>query len=213
MIRVILIEDHELVRDGLASLIAAQPGFEVVGSAGLARSGTTLCERLKPDVVVLDYCLPDLDGFEAARQILAASPSSRILVVSWCENADIARRMMALGAAGYVVKTAPSSELVTALRKVASGHHHVSLPVMEAMLEGQWAPADQPPEAVLTEREIQVLRAIGNGLGPAEIAQTLSIASSTADTHRARLKAKLGLHSTADIIRFAIRRGLVELGP
>ena len=211
MIRVLLVDDHGVVRDALASLINAQADCDVVGATGLARDGVKLCAELNPDVVLLDFGLPDLDGLEAARQILAVNARARILVLTMCENADVAKRMLAIGVRGYVVKSAPSAELLMALRKVARGRRHVTPHVMEAMLDGLGALSDQPPEAALTERELQVLQHIATGLSPPEIAQLLSISPSTVETYRGRLKAKLDLHSTADIIRFALRRGLVKL--
>lgn len=210
MTGVFLIDDHCVVREALSAMIAARPGWEVVGGAGGGHEGVRRCAALQPDVILLDYGLPDLDGVETARQLLAASPQSRILVLTMCENADVARRMLALGVSGYVVKSAPSEQLSMALEKVARGQRYVTPTVMEGLLDGIGSVTDAPPEASLTERELQVLQRLAVGMNAAEVGDALSIAPSTVETYRARLKAKLDLHTTADIVRFAVRRGLVE---
>jgi len=211
MIRVLLIEDHGVVRDALATMIAAEPDLEVVGATGSGRDGVRLAASIGPDVVLLDYGLPDIDGLEAARQLSALTSPPRILVLSMSESPDVCRRMLAIGATGYVLKANPSTELLDALRKTARGRRHVSPQLVEALLDDLTALADAPPEAGLTERELQVLRQIAAGMGPTDIARYLSISTSTVETYRARIKTKLGLHSTAELIRFAVRRGLVEL--
>lgn len=211
MIRVLLVEDHGIVRDAISALLSAQPDCEVVAATGSGHDAVRLAARLHPDVVVLDYGLPDLDGLEAARQLVALPSPPRILALSMSESPDVCRRMLAIGVTGYVLKAAPSSEFLEALRKASRGRRHVSPQLVEALLDDLTALTDDAPEAALTERELQVLQRIASGMTSSDIARQLCISLSTVETYRSRLKAKLGLHTTTDIVRFALRRKLVAL--
>lgn len=210
MIRVLVVDDHDIVRAGVARLLELDANIEVVGQAGRGHDGVRLCRELKPDVVLLDYSLPDLDGLETARQIHDWIPETRILILTAHKSADYATRVLQAGARGYVIKGSPAEELISAIKKVARGGKYVTPEIMEQMIERLGQPTDEAPEAVLSDREMQVLLQIARGKTTKEISHYLSLSVSTVETYRARMMEKLGLKSTADIVRFAIRRKLID---
>jgi len=211
MIRLLIVDDHTLVRDSLCRLLGAESDIEVAGLTGSAREAVELCREQKPDVVILDYTLPDLDGLEATKQILALKTGARVLILTMHANEEYATRLIQAGAAGFVVKAASSDELITAIRKVARGGVFVSAAVMERMVSRMGRPAEQVPERLLSNREMQVLLRLARGSSTREAADFLNLSLSTVETYRSRILEKLNLRNNSDLTRFAIRRGLIEL--
>lgn len=209
MTRVLVIDDHTLMRDGLCRLLEAEPDLEVVGTAGCGRDAVRLCRELRPDVVLLDYGLPDLDGLEVTRQIAAQGAAARILILTMHENEEYAMRVLKAGATGYLVKGVSTDELLTAVRKVRDGNVHVTQSIMEKMVSKLGQPSEGAPEACLSNRELQVLVALARGSTTREISNALHVSVSTVETYRSRVLEKLDLRNVADITRFAIRRGLI----
>jgi DNA-binding NarL/FixJ family response regulator len=211
MIRVLLVDDHTLVRDALVRLLDNEDDIEVVGQTGSGYEAVALCRELRPDVVVLDYSLPDLDGLETTRQIAELEISTRILILTMYANEEYATRLIRTGAAGFVVKAASTDELLVAIRKVAKKGVYVTPAVLEKMVARMGQPEGEAPEAVLSNRELQVLVRLARGAKTREVSKALNLSQSTIETYRARVLEKLGLRNNSDLTRFAIRRGLIDL--
>ncbi len=214
-IRILLADDHEVVRRGLRALLEVQPGWEVCGEAADGRAAVELAHALTPDIVVMDISMPELNGFEATRQILERSRGTEVLVLSMHASEQLVKEVVGAGARGYVLKSEGGRDLVKAvealLRRetffspcVASSVHAAALPVSEAK-RGSLRPAGD-----LTRREREVLQLIAEGRSNKAVAKALGISVKTAETHRARLMRKLQLKSVADLVRYAIRNGFVE---
>ncbi len=212
MTTIVLADDHHIVRQGLRALLEAEPDFRVIGEAGDGLEAASLVERLQPDVLVLDLVMPGLSGLETARNVRRRAPRTRVLILSM--HADEAYVLEALrnSAAGYILKNSSLTDLVLAVREVAAGRRYLGPPLSECAIEAyiekaKAAPLD--PYEMLTTREREVLHLAAEGHANAEIAARLSISSRTAETHRAHLMHKLGLHNQTDLIRYALRRGIV----
>lgn len=211
MIRTLVVDDHTLVRDGLVRLLESEPDIEVVGSTGSGHEAVSLCRRHKPDVVVLDYNLPDLDGLETTRQIVDLGVGSRVLILTMYANEEYATRLIQTGAAGFIVKAASTDELITAIRKVAHRSIYVSQSIMEKMVSRIGQPTEEAPESILSNRELQVLVRLARGATTREVSESLHLSVSTVETYRGRILEKLNLRNNSDITRFAIRRNLIDL--
>jgi DNA-binding NarL/FixJ family response regulator len=211
MIRVVVVDDHTIVRSGICRLLEAESDIEVVAQAGSGHEAVRLCREEKPDVLVLDYGLPDLDGLETTRQIVQLSKAPKILILTMHASEEYATRLIRAGAAGFIVKTAPTIQLLAAVRKVARNQIFVSKTIMEKMVGRLALPATDSPESVLSNRELQVLIRLAQGLSTKEVAQALHLTTSTVDTYRRRVLEKLNLRNNADMTRFAIRRNLIHL--
>ena len=210
MIRVLVVDDHTLVREGVCRLLEGQPDLCVVGQAGTGRDAVRLCREQLPDVVLLDFSLPDLDGLEVTRQILAMRTHVRVLVVTMHASEEYAARVLGAGAAGFVVKAAAAEELVAAVRKVAAQGIYVSPSMVDKVL-GRVHPGEEtPPESALSDREMQVLTLLARGATSREVCGKLALSLSTVETYRSRILQKLGLRNNSDITRFAIRRNLID---
>jgi DNA-binding NarL/FixJ family response regulator len=210
MIRVLVVDDHALVREGVCRLLEAQPDLCVVGQAGTGHDAVRLCREEHPDVVLLDYSLPDLDGLEATRQILGTRTGARVLVVTMHASEEYAARVLGAGAAGFVVKAAAAEELVAAVRKVAAQGIYVSPSLVDRVLGRMHPSEDTPPEGALSDREMQVLTLLARGATSREVCAKLALSLSTVETYRSRILQKLGLRNNSDITRFAIRRNLID---
>ncbi len=208
--RVLIVDDHPLVREGLYELVTGEPDMAVCGEAADAAGALEAVQRLAPDVVVLDLTLGDDDGIALLQDLRARVPDLKVLVVSMHDEALYAGRLLSLGARGYVMKQESADVFVAALRRVASGEHHVS-PALATRLYGRLA--RQRPEAPaaratgdgLTDREREVLRAVARGLSTQEIAQALGVSAKTVDSHRRNIREKLGLGSAGDLVRYAVQ--------
>jgi len=211
MIRVVVVDDHTIVRSGICRLLEAESDIEVVAQAGSGHEAVRLCREAKPDVLVLDYGLPDLDGLETTRQIVQLSEAPGILILTMHASEEYATRVIRAGAMGFIVKTAPTVQLLNAVRKVARHQLSVSESIMERMVGRLAQPATDRPESLLSNRELQVLIRLAQGMSTKEVAEALHLSASTVDTYRRRILEKLNLRNNADMTRFAIRRNLVHL--
>lgn len=210
--RVLLADDHQLVRAGLHALIDKLPGFEVVGEAGDGREAVQQAAALQPDLILMDVLMPELDGVDATAQLAAVAPHTRVLMLSM--NADPQHVLRALqgGAAGYVLKNTSPTELEFAMRAVARGETYLSPAVSRHVIEGYVRRADVPANPLdrLTPRQREVLQLIAEGATTKEIARKLKIGQKTAETHRTQLMQELDIHDIAGLVRFAIRHGLIS---
>lgn len=204
--RILIVDDHPLMREGLYELISNEPDFEVGGEADSAAGALAAIESLRPDVVVLDLTLGDDDGVALVQTIHSRAPALPILVLSMHEEALYAERLIALGARGYVMKQEAANVFLHALRKLIAGEHYVR-PELAARLFARAARANsqQGFAGQLTEREREVLRALARGLGTQEIAGLLGMSAKTVDSHRRNMREKLGLTSAADLVRYAMQ--------
>lgn len=212
MTAIVLADDHHLVRQALRTLLAAEPDFQVVGEAGDGLEATQVVERLKPDVLVVDLFMPGLGGLEVTREVVRRSPQTRVVILSMYSNEAYVLEAFRNGASGYVLKDSTSADLVQAVRDAVAGRRYLSPPLSQRAID---AYAERSKEAAadayetLTTREREVLHLAAEGYSNPEIAARLSISPRTAETHRANLMRKLGLHSQTDLVRYAIRRGIL----
>ncbi len=201
-IRVLLVDDHHLVRRGFRRMLEDESDIEVAGEASNGEEAVEKARELKPGVIVMDFALPGLTGAEAARQILKAAPAIGILMLSMHSEPNYVRTCLDAGARGYLLKNAIDLELIDAVRKVAAGQQ-----VMDPRLEA--AALSAAPE--LTPRELEVLQLIVNGKSNREIAMILQVSANTVAVHRANLMQTLDIHNTADLVVYAIRNGLASI--
>jgi DNA-binding NarL/FixJ family response regulator len=211
MITVLMVDDHGLVRDGIRRLLEDCPDIEVVGEAREGQEAIRLAQELQPTIVLMDLSLPGMDGIEATKRILAAGIKTRILMLTMHANEEYALRVLQAGAQGFVVKEDPSQELVTAIHAVASNGTYVS-PAISQRLPTRLTQEQEHPNALatLSDRELQVLKRFAEGYTTGQIARDLYLSVKTIETYRARLLDKLGLQTTVDLIRFALRNGVIE---
>lgn len=212
MIRVLIADDHALVRDGVRALLARADDLEVVAEAGDGREAVDGARATLPDVVLLDIAMPGLGGLEAVPLIQREAPRARILILTQYEHADYVRRFLRLGVAGYVLKKAAGAELISAIRAAHRGGLVLDPAIAREALKDPDAgtePADDPYDA-LTERERQVLKLVAEGRSTKETASLLDISVKTAMTHREHVMQKLNLHNRTDLTLFAIRRGVIQ---
>jgi two-component system response regulator NreC len=213
-IRLLLAEDHTLVRKGLRALLADEADIEIVAEANDGREAVRLAEELQPDLVLMDFSMPGLNGLEATRLIKHRIPAVKVLVLTRHASEEYVFQILRAGASGYVVKSAAPGELVSAIRAVYRGDSFLSPAIAGKVIEEY---VRQPSGTVkdsyeqLTSREREVLQLIAEGHSSREIAEQLTISAKTVRTHRANLMEKLDLHSTAELTRYAVRKGLVGL--
>lgn len=208
MKRILLIDDHPIMRHGLAQLIAIEPGMEVCGQAGSAMDGREAVEKLKPDIAVIDLTLPDKNGLELLKDLHTLVPGMRCIVLSMHDENLYAERALKAGARGYIMKEAAAENLITAIHRVLSGGIYVSDVMASRMLEqvsGQKGKAGTTGVGQLTDRELEVLEMIGQGTPTKLIAEKLSISARTVEAHRAHIKEKLGLTDGPALVRFAVQ--------
>ena len=206
-IRVLLADDHAIVRQGLAALLASQRGIEVVGEAADGREAVAAAARLRPHVVVMDLGMPGLNGVDATRQIRRESPETAVLVLSMHASEEHVRPAIRAGATGYLLKGSGLSDLVAAIRAVAAGEGFLSPAVAKILVRDAQGDASSGP---LTAREREILQLVGEGHSSPDIARVLHLSVKTVEGHRGRIMAKLGIHDIAGLVRYAIRVGLVS---
>jgi len=213
-IRILIADDHRIVREGIRRILAAQEDFEVVGEAETGREAVELARMLQPDVVLMDISMPDMDGIEATRRIREEMPNVQVLGLTMHEEEMYVFRMLKAGGAGYVVKRAAAEDLVQAIRAAHRGeaflHSAVARTVVRDYLERAQRKEDDASLEFLTPREREILVLIAEGLTNQEIAKRLGISVKTVQTHRAHILEKLNLHDRAELVRYAIRKGLIE---
>jgi two-component system response regulator NreC len=205
----LLADDHTIVRQGLKLILSAQPDFEVIGEAANGREAAELAEKLRPDIVLMDVAMPELNGIEATRRMVAANSRIKVLVLSMHKEAVYVREVLKAGARGYILKDAIDTELLNAIRSVARGDGYISPAVSGALLSDYRQNLTDPMDA-LTGREREVLQLIAEGKTNKEVATKLNLSVYTVDSHRGKIMEKLNLHSTGELVRFAMKRGLVD---
>lgn len=209
-IRVMLVDDHQLVREALRDALLREPDIDVVAEAGTGAAALEITPVCDPDVVVIDVGLPDMNGAEAARKIRSLNGQTKIVALSGYTDKHFVTEMLGAGATAYVAKSSAGSELVRAIRAVVQGQSSFS-PEIAATLAREFTgtAAEGAKVAQLGRRELQVLRLVAEGMRSVEIAERLQISAGTVDVHRRNLMRKLDLHSVADLTRYAIREGLI----
>ena len=209
MIRVLVAEDHTIVREGIKQLIGMAKDMQVVGEAGNGEQLMDVLRQTPCDVVLLDISMPGVNGLEAIPRIRALLQPPAVLMLSMHDEAQMAARALKIGAAGYATKDSDPALLLTAIRKVASGGRYIDPELADRMVFEDGLTDSRPPHALLSEREFSVFERLVQGEGVNEIAQHLAISSKTVSTHKARLMEKMGAHSVAELVKYAMEHKLV----
>jgi DNA-binding NarL/FixJ family response regulator len=214
-ITVLFADDHAIVRQGLCALLLADGGFRIVAEARDGREAVALALALRPDVIVMDIAMPVLNGLEATRQIIAAHPAARVVVLSAHGDDEYVQRMLAAGVSGFLEKQSSAEVLTKALREVAKGRPYYSPSIARRLAHAAAAPRDRdgqpkPDARRLTSRELEVLQLVAEGSANKQVAATLGISIKTVEKHRQHLMDKLGIHDTAGLTRHAMATGVIE---
>ena len=214
MIRIVLADDHTVMRNGLRLLLERQPDFEVVGEAADGRKTVEVCEALKPDAVVLDIAMPNLNGIEAARQICAKVPKTAIVILSMHSDEGYVLRALKAGARAYLLKDSAEADLINAIRVVTEGKAFFS-PAISRMLVDDYVHRLQQRGVedsyeLLTTREREILQLLAEGKSNKEVANVLNLSLYTVETHRGNMLQKLNLHSVPELILYAVRKGVIS---
>ena len=207
-------DDHQMFREALRNLLAAEPDLAVIADAGDGRTAVRLAEEMSPDVVVMDVTMPDLNGIDATRKLLAASQRTRVLGLSMHSDLEFVTEMLAAGASGYLLKDGPFDELLSAIRAAARGEVYLSPRVAGVIMAGALSAAGaapHPQRGVLTPREREILQMVAEGKSSKQIALELGLSAKTVDTHRRQVMEKLQLYSVAELTHYAIRQGMTVL--
>jgi DNA-binding NarL/FixJ family response regulator len=210
VIRVLIADDHGIVRSGLRMLLERQSDLAVVGEAGDGVEALALSQAERPDVAVLDVSMPRMTGLQAAREIRAHTPDTRVLLLSMHDDERYFLEGLEAGAAGYVLKRAADTDLIDAVRTVAGGRTFLSDDAQRALMDEWLEGGRSEPDDPLTPRELEVVKLIAEAYTNRQIAETLTLSEKTVESHRANLLAKLGMRDRVELVRYAIRRGLVE---
>lgn len=216
VLRILVVDDHEVARKGIRALLEGHPGWEVCGEGRDGREAVDLAAKMKPDVVLLDIGMPNLNGLNAARQILATNPQTRILVLTMHDSNQVVREVLAAGARGFLLKSDAGRDLVAAVEALQQHRTYFTTKVAQMVLSGYLHPstdrANEPAEQdVLTPREREVIQLLAEGKTTKEVAVALNLSVKTAETHRTNLMRKLDLHSVADLTLYAVRNGIVQV--
>jgi DNA-binding NarL/FixJ family response regulator len=206
---VLLADDHTLVRKGFGTILSLQPDLEVVGEASNGREAIEKAQDLNPDIVIMDVSMPEMNGIEGTRRISELCPRTRVLALSMHRDAVYVREILRAGARGYLIKDADDDTFLEAVRAIAKGEGYVSSAVADAVLNDYRKHVTDPID-LLTSREREVLQLIAEGKTNKEIANLLELSVYTVEAHRGRILEKLNLHNAGDIVRFAIRHGLIQ---
>ena len=220
MLRILIADDHEVARRGIRAMLESHPGWEVCGEAKDGREAVDLASKMNPDLVLLDIGMPNLNGLEAARQILAFSPDIAILILTMHDSDQVVREVLRAGARGFLLKSDAGRDLVAAVEALQLQRTFFTTRVSQMVLDG-FLERDNRPDGdfrnkeasddVLTGREREVIQLLAEGKTSKEVAVTLNLSVKTAETHRTNLMRKLGLHSVADLTRYAVRNGIVQV--
>jgi DNA-binding NarL/FixJ family response regulator len=213
-IKIILADDHQIVRQGLRTLLAAEPDMKVVGEADNGRATLKLVQDLTPQVVIMDISMPDLNGIEATRQILAETPEIKVIALSMHSDSLFVLNMLKAGASGYLLKDCALEELVKAIRTVVRQKTYLSPGISDILIKdlaGNWTSNSSSAYSILTVREREVLQLMAEGKSTIQIAEDLCVSVKTVEAHRKQMMNKLGMHSVAELTKYAIRQGLTSL--
>jgi DNA-binding NarL/FixJ family response regulator len=213
-LRILIADDHEVARQGIRSLLETHAGWEVCGEARDGREAVALAAKLRPEVLLLDIGMPNLNGLDATRQILAIMPEARIMILTVHDSDQVVREVLAAGARGFLLKSDTGRDLVTAVEALQQRRTFFTPKVAQMMLEGYLRPQNESEassQCVLTPREREVIQLVAEGKSTKEVATALSLSVKTAETHRTNLMRKLDLHSVADLTLYAVRNGIVQV--
>lgn len=208
-LKLLVADDHEIVRKGVRCLLEAQPGWQVMAEASNGREAVEQAKWLKPDVAILDIGMPSLNGLEAARQILKNDPHIKIVILTMHDSDSLVREVLKMGARGYVSKTDAMRDLVTAINAVRSGDTFFTAKVAEVVLEG-CLNKSEATDSRLTPRQREIIQLLAEGKSSKEIAVALGLSTKTAETHRANIMKRLNCHSASEIVRYAVRNNIIE---
>lgn len=214
-IRILIADDHEVVRHGVRDLLSAQPGWEVCGEASNGRDAVKAIEESAPDIAIIDLSMPGLNGMDAVRQIHKLAPATKTIIFTMHETEELVREVFRSGANGYVLKSDAGTHLLSAIQAVLEGRHFCSSKLSEWIFEGFLRAAngesiETPAEDTLTSREREIVQLLSEGQSNKEVASILGISIKTAETHRAVIMRKLRLHAFSDLVRYAIRNHIIE---
>jgi DNA-binding NarL/FixJ family response regulator len=214
-IRILVVDDHDIIRRGLKDLLAAKPGWEICAEAKTGRDAVAMAEQLKPDVIVMDVSMPDLNGLEAARRIHKALPKTGILILTMHYSDQLVRDVIESGARGYILKSDADRELVSAVEAIANRRTFFTPRASELLLDGFSRPGTTvepklPLRNRLTSREREIVQLLAEGKSSKEVAVALGISVKTAETHRANIMRKLEIHSVSELVRYAIENQIIE---
>jgi DNA-binding NarL/FixJ family response regulator len=210
-VRILLADDHEVVRQGLRRLLESQAGWEICGEAAAGREAVELTRRLKPDVVVIDFSMPGLNGTDAARQIIRELPRTEVLILTMHSSEPLIREALEAGARGYVLKSDASRDLVAGVHALIAHKPFLSPSVSGVVVDRYLRGAgEEIPRSPLTPREREIVKLLAEGKSNKEVAAVLEISVKTVEAHRANVMHKLNLSSLSDLVRYAIRNGIVE---
>ncbi|MFQ5674326.1 MAG: response regulator [bacterium] len=213
-LKILLADDHKIVRDGLHSLLKKEAGMEVIGEADNGRETVQLAREMEPDIIIMDISMPDLNGVEATRQIISNSPEAKIIALSMHSDKRFVKGILSAGAKGYLLKDSAFEELVDAIHTVVSGKFYLSSGIAGVVVKdyiGSKSAKNLLNSDLLSAREREVLQLIAEGKSTKEVAATLHVSVKTIETHRQKIMQKLNIHSVAGLTRFAIREGLSSL--
>jgi two-component system response regulator NreC len=214
MIKIMIADDHRILRQGIRSLLASQEDFEIIAESSDGRETVKEAIKHKPDVVLMDIAMPNLNGFEATRQIKKKLPETKILVLSMYRDDEYILQALQAGVSGYVLKDVAVEELITAIRAVNNSQYYLSPSISRTVIDaslGKIEKADREPFDLLTPREREIVQLIAEGYTNKEIAAKLFISVKTVDAHRSHIMEKLDIHDVALLVKYAIRKGLTDL--
>lgn len=209
-IRIVLVDDHSLVLEGISARLSEEENFEIVGQASNGLEALTIVKETQPDVVLMDVSMPVMDGIEAMERMAQDYPDIRVLILSMHDNQEYIMRLMRLGASGYVLKDVPSRELVRAVRTVYSGSTYISSRASKLLFRDRDVEQTET-KSILTKREITVLTMLAEGLCNKEIAHFLELSVRTVEAHRQNIKSKLGIHTAAGLTKYALEHRFIKV--
>ena len=211
-VRILIADDHELFRRGIAAELTQVPGWVVAADAANGRDAVSMAAEIKPDIIVLDLTMPELNGLDAARKILAADPAARILILTAHESEQVVREVLSAGARGYVLKSDAGRVLVTAVQALLDGRYFFTSTVAQMVLDGYLRSEARDADAAhtLSAREREIVQLLAEGNSNKDIARALDISVNTAETHRSNIMRKMGFASLAELVRYAIRNKIIE---
>jgi DNA-binding NarL/FixJ family response regulator len=215
MTRILLVDDHALFREGIRALLSTESDIQVVGEAADGNQAINLAEKLSPDIIVMDLVMPGMNGIQAAQQLHDKHPDIKILILSMYDDDEYVCQILKAGASGYVLKRAASDDLLRAIREVSSGgsalHPTVAAKLLKDYVRKSRSTEQREPGSVLTARESEILKLVAEGRTNQQIADILGLGRKTVDTHRTNIMRKLDLHDVTALVKYALKRGLINL--